>query len=106
VAGKADGIPKAQPQPLLTTNRRLYPRCPSAPGRQIRLNLNDPCAKGQFTRAAGPQAEGSNLCRRTGRYAFLKLHRRTTDTFWLESRKRIRRHDHRPIGKARDFGRG
>ena len=41
---------------------------------------------GQFTWVAGPLAKGSNLCHGTGGngYAFLKLHRRTTDPIWLE----------------------
>jgi hypothetical protein len=41
---------------------------------------------GEFTWAAGPLAKGSNLCHGTGGngYAFLKLHRRTGDTAWLE----------------------
>jgi hypothetical protein len=41
---------------------------------------------GKFTWAAGPLAKGSNLCHGTGGngYAFLKLHRRTSDPVWLE----------------------
>ena len=41
---------------------------------------------GKFTWAAGPLAKGSNLCHGTGGngYAFLKLHRRTNDSIWLE----------------------
>jgi hypothetical protein len=41
---------------------------------------------GEFTWAAGPLAKGSNLCHGTGGngYAFLKLHRRTSDPVWLE----------------------
>jgi len=41
---------------------------------------------GNFTWAAGPLAKGSNLCHGTGGngYAFLKLHRRTGDSVWLE----------------------
>ena len=40
----------------------------------------------QFTWAAGPLVKGSNLCHGTGGngYAFLKLHRRTQQTLWLE----------------------
>jgi hypothetical protein len=41
---------------------------------------------GDFTWAAGPLMKGSNLCHGTGGngYAFLKLHRRTSDPVWLE----------------------
>ena len=41
---------------------------------------------GKFTWVAGPLAKGSNLCHGTGGngYAFLELHRRTTDRIWLE----------------------
>jgi hypothetical protein len=41
---------------------------------------------GKFTWAAGPLAKGSNLCHGTGGngYAFLKLHRRTSDPVWLD----------------------
>jgi hypothetical protein len=41
---------------------------------------------GKLTWQAGPLAKGSNLCHGTGGngYAFLKLHRRTNDTVWLE----------------------
>jgi Lanthionine synthetase C-like protein len=40
---------------------------------------------GEFTWAAGPLAKGSNLCHGTGGngYAFLKLHRRTSNLFGL-----------------------
>jgi len=41
---------------------------------------------GKLTWEAGPLAKGSNLCHGTGGngYAFLKLHRRTSDPVWLE----------------------
>jgi hypothetical protein len=41
---------------------------------------------GNLTWEAGPLAKGSNLCHGTGGngYAFLKLHRRTSDPVWLE----------------------
>jgi hypothetical protein len=41
---------------------------------------------GDFTWQAGPLAKGSNLCHGTGGngYAFLKLHRRTKDAYWLQ----------------------
>lgn len=41
---------------------------------------------GKFIWAAGPLAKGSCLCHGTGGngYAFLKLHRRTNDSIWLE----------------------
>jgi hypothetical protein len=41
---------------------------------------------GKFTWVAGPLSKGSNLCHGTSGngYAFLKLHRRTTDPVWLE----------------------
>jgi hypothetical protein len=41
---------------------------------------------GRYTWSTGPLAKGSNLCHGTGGngYAFLKLHRRTSDAVWLE----------------------
>jgi hypothetical protein len=41
---------------------------------------------GNFVRAAGPLAKGSNLCHGTGGngYAFLKLFKRTKDPVWLD----------------------
>lgn len=42
--------------------------------------------RGNLTWEAGPLVKGSNLCHGTGGngYAFLKLHRRTSDVVWLE----------------------
>jgi hypothetical protein len=64
---------------------------------------------GEFTWAAGPLAKGSNLCHGTGGngYAFLKLHRRTTDPVWLERARAFAMSAIAQCREAREqFGRG
>jgi hypothetical protein len=64
---------------------------------------------GNFTWAAGPLANGSNLCHGTAGngYAFLKLYRRTKNAMWLE---RARAFAMTAIAQCRgareEFGRG
>lgn len=74
---------------------RLCQHCHGAPG-MVTTFADAPFASpeleallregGTWTWAAGPLAKGSNLCHGTGGngYAFLKLHRRTGDSIWLE----------------------
>jgi hypothetical protein len=51
-------------------------------------------AAGELTWAAGPLKKGPGLCHGTAGngYAFLKLHRRTRDTKWLERARRFAMH--------------
>jgi hypothetical protein len=64
---------------------------------------------GELTWNAGPLSKGSNLCHGTGGngYAFLKLHRRTGNSVWLE---RARSFAMTAIAQyrdaRRDFGKG
>ena len=51
-------------------------------------------AAGELTWAAGPLKKGAGLCHGTAGngFAFLKLHRRTRDTKWLERARRFAMH--------------
>lgn len=81
--------------------RLLVQFCHGAPGFVICLAdlpgaaLDDLLlAAGETTWRAGPLTKGSNLCHGTGGngYAFLKLHRRTGDSTWLERARAFAMH--------------
>lgn len=84
-----------------TTPRMLMQFCHGAPGFVVclaglpGLALDDLLvAAGEATWAAGPLAKGSNLCHGTAGngYAFLKLHRRSGDTRWLDRARAFAMH--------------
>lgn len=81
--------------------RFLMQFCHGAPGFVICLGdlpsaALDPllAAAGDTTWSAGPLAKGSNLCHGTGGngYTFLKLHRRTGESLWLERARAFAMH--------------
>jgi hypothetical protein len=90
--------------------KRLVQFCHGAPGFVVCLAampgtaLDDLLvAAGETTWAAGPLAKGSNLCHGTGGngYAFLKLHRRTGDSLWLDRARAFAMHG---IAQTREHG--
>ena len=66
-------------------------------------------AGGELTWQAGPLAKGSNLCHGTAgnAYAFLVLHRRTGDEFWLDRARAFAMHAIGQVEQERaSLGRG
>jgi hypothetical protein len=83
------------------TGAHLMQFCHGAPGFVVWLAdfpgsaLDDLLVRaGEAVWAAGPLTKGSNLCHGTGGngYAFLKLHRRTGETRWLERARAFAMH--------------
>jgi hypothetical protein len=97
---------------------RLCQHCHGAPG-MVTTFADAPFASPEFdallieggdlTWTAGPLAKGSNLCHGTGGngYAFLKLHRRTSNPIWIERARAFAMTAIEQCREARDeLGRG
>ena len=89
---------------------KLMQYCHGAPGFVACLaDSPDPAldpllrAAGEATWRAGPLRKGANLCHGTGGngYAFLKLHRRFGDAFWLERARAFAMHGIAQVESAR-----
>ena len=113
LALREDGLANWSPREGARPEKIRVQWCHGAPGMVAALGdlleLDVALAGGELTWRAGPLAKGSNLCHGTAgnAYAFLVLHRRTGDEFWLDRARAFAMHAIGQVERERaSLGRG